>query len=186
MSVHPRHLTTATSRSADDPGTVERLTVTATDWLARYSVPLMRISLGLVFLGFGMLKFFGISPAQDLAERTMDALTFGVISGGVAGILVAAMETTVGLTLVTGKQVRLGLALLGISMVGILSPLVLFTGDLFSGPDHAPTLQGQYVLKDFVLLAGGLVVAARELGRRPLAPPDEPTADDDKLSRGKP
>jgi uncharacterized membrane protein YkgB len=46
-------------------------------------------------------------------------------------------------------------------MVGILSPLVLFFPELFPG---APTLEGQYVLKDIVLVAAGLVVTARALG----------------------
>jgi putative oxidoreductase len=55
-----------------------------------------------------------------------------------------------------------------VTTVGILSPLVLFPDDLFAGKDHAPTLEGQYVLKDLVLVASGLVVAARELTGRPL------------------
>lgn len=148
-------------------------------FLARYSITLLRVSLGLVFLGFGILKFFDLSPAQDLAERTTDALTFGVLSGTAAGIYVAALESSIGLCLISGRHVRLGLALLGIAMVGILSPLVLFPGDLFAGKDHAPTLEGQYVIKDIVLLASGLVVAARELGGRPL-----PTAPGDEWSGG--
>lgn len=143
---------------------------TMADVLARSSITVLRVSLGLVFLGFGVLKFFDRSPAQDLAERTTDALTFGLISGTAAGILVAALESSIGICLITGRQVRLGLALLAVTMVGILSPLVLFPGDLFAGRDHAPTLEGQYVLKDVVLLAGGLVIAARELGGRPLPP----------------
>lgn len=143
------------------------------DLLARYSITLLRVSLGLVFLGFGVLKFFDRSPAQDLAERTTEALTFGLISGTAAGILVAALESGIGICLISGRQVRLGLALLAVTMVGILSPLVLFPGDLFAGKDHAPTLEGQYVLKDVVLLASGLVIAARELVGRPLPPMPE-------------
>jgi uncharacterized membrane protein YkgB len=142
----------------------------ATGFLARYSVVLLRVSLGLVFLGFGFLKFFpDVSPAQELATRTVDALTFGLISGGVATVLVAILETAIGLSLVTGKYVRLGLALLGMAMIGVLSPLVLFPGDLFSREYNAPTLEGQYVLKDIVLFASGLVVLARERGKDPIA-----------------
>jgi putative oxidoreductase len=44
-----------------------------------------------------------------------------------------------------------------------MSPLVLFYGDLFPG---APTLEAQYVFKDIVLAAAGLVIAARTLGAR--------------------
>jgi uncharacterized membrane protein YkgB len=146
------------------------------EWLARYSVTLLRVSLGLVFFGFGVFKFFDRSPAQNLAERTTEALTFGLISGTAAGVLVAALECSIGICLLSGRQVRLGLALMAVTLVGILSPLVLLPDDLFAGKDHAPTLEGQYVLKDVVLVASGLVVAARELGGRPLNPVPERSA----------
>jgi len=139
----------------------------ALDRLGRRSVDWLRISLGLVFLGFGLLKFVpGLSPAQDLVERTMAALTFGLIPDGLGLLLVAAMETAIGLSLVSGRLLRAGLALLGLAMVGVLSPVVLFPDRLFAGPLSAPTLEGQYVLKDIVLLAAGLVVAVAEFGRR--------------------
>ena len=126
----------------------------AADWLARHSVTLLRVSLGLVFLGFGALKFVpGLSPAEDLAEQTVETLTLGLFPGGVGIGLVALLETAIGLCLVTGRLRRLGVALLGLAMVGALSPVVLFPDRLFAGPAHAPTLEGQYVLKDVVLLA---------------------------------
>jgi putative oxidoreductase len=89
----------------------------------------------------------------------MGALTLGLISGGIGLALVAALETSIGVLLITGRYLRLGLGLLALAMIGILSPLVLFPGRLFAGPTHAPTLEGQYVLKDIVLLAAVLVVA---------------------------
>jgi putative oxidoreductase len=146
--------------------TLDRLNVRITQLLARYSVDFLRISLGLVFLGFGFLKFFpGVSPAADLAGETMEALTLGLIPSGVGVVLVAMLETAIGVCLITGKFLRLGLALLGVAMVGILSPLVLLPGELFDRP-YEPTLEGQYVLKDIVLLAAGLVVTASvKLGR---------------------
>ena len=135
-------------------------------WLSRHSIDLLRISLGLVFLGFGVLKFFpGASPAENLAERTMEALTLGLVPGGVGLFAVAALETAIGLSLTTGRYQRIGLALLGMAMVGVLSPVVLFYGDLFPEP-FQPTLAAQYVLKDVVLLAAGLVVAAGGRGGR--------------------
>ncbi|MGH8965167.1 MAG: hypothetical protein ACRDXB_07525, partial [Actinomycetes bacterium] len=50
-------------------------------------------------------------------------------------------------------------------VLGILSPAVLLPGRLFSGPDHAPTLEGQYVLKDIILLTASLVIVAATLRR---------------------
>ena len=136
------------------------------DTLGRHSVDILRVSLGLVFLGFGVLKFFpGASPAEALVMRTIDTLTLGVIDGRNAVLLTALMECFIGLTLVTGKFLRTGLLVLGFSLVGIMSPLVLFFGDLFPG---TPTLEAQYVLKDIVLAAAGLVIAAKALAASPL------------------
>jgi len=133
-------------------------------WLNTHSITVLRISLGLVFLGFGVLKFVpGLSPAEDLAVATVDRLTLGIVTGQAALLLTATMETVIGLTLVTGRFVRLGLVVLAGALVGILSPLVLFPGDLFGG---GPTIVAQYVIKDIVLVAGGLVVAAHALGGR--------------------
>jgi uncharacterized membrane protein YphA (DoxX/SURF4 family) len=133
-------------------------------WLSRYSIDALRISLGLVFLGFGILKFFhGMSPAKDLAIRTVETLSFGFVSGLGALFLTAVMECFIGLSLVTGRMLRTGLAVLATALVGILSPLVLFFGELFPG---SPTLEAQYVLKDIVLASSGLVVGAKALGAR--------------------
>lgn len=133
-------------------------------WLNTHSITVLRVSLGLVFLGFGVLKFVpGLSPAEDLAVATVDRLTLGIVSGQAALLLTATMETVIGLTLVTGRLVRVGLVVLAGALVGIMSPLVLFPSDLFGG---GPTIVAQYVVKDVVLIAGGLVVAAHTLGGR--------------------
>ncbi len=141
-------------------------------WLAKYSVTLLRISLGLVFFGFGVLKFFpGVSPVEDLVSKTFDVLTFGMVHGDTAVLLTAIAECLIGLTLLSGKFLRLGLAMLAVCLVGIMSPLVLLTGDLF--PHGTPTLTAQYVIKDIVLAAAGLVVAATALGARMVVPVEE-------------
>ena len=95
-------------------------------WLARYSVTVLRVSLGLTFLGFGVLKFFpGMSPAEPLAAQTLHILTLGLIPDRVALIGVASLESAIGILLLSGRLLRLALALLALEMIGILSPLVL-------------------------------------------------------------
>jgi putative oxidoreductase len=144
------------------PTLAQRVKSRAARWLARHSIDILRISLGLVFLVFGALKFFpNVSPAQELAVRTLDTLSLGILSGDAARYVTALVESFIGITLVSGRLLKVGLLVLGAAMMGILSPLVLFFTDLFPG---APTLEAQYVLKDFVLVAAGLVVAARALG----------------------
>jgi len=136
-------------------------------WLVAHSIAVLRVSVGAVFLAFGALKFFpGVSPAQDLVEHTTDILTLGLLPGGSALVVVAALECTVGLCLVTGRAMPFAVLLLGGLLVGVLSPLVLMPHRLFAGPHGAPTLEGQYVLKDVVLAAAGLVVAAAARGAR--------------------
>jgi len=131
-------------------------------FLTRWSVPALRVSLGLVFLGFGVLKFFpGASPAEEIAARTVETLTFGLVAGTSAVIFTAVLETFIGLTLLTGRLLRVGLLALAVAMAGILSPLVLFADEMFG---DGVTLLGQYVLKDLVLVAGAAVVAAVALG----------------------
>ena len=76
---------------------------------------------------------------------------------------------------------RVAVWLLVVQFIGILAPLVLLTGRLFSGPHHAPTLEGQYVLKDIILVAAGMAIAAGtfrggRLIRDEPAGPDTPPA----------
>jgi putative oxidoreductase len=140
------------------PGRRERMDA----WLARYSFPLLRVTLGLVIFGFGFLKYFsGVSPAQDLVLHVNRILSLGLVPDPVALPVFATVESLLGLSLIIGRGLRYVVYPLTLWAVAILSPLVLFPAELFSGPDHAPTLAGQYVLKDIILLAACLVVMAR-------------------------
>ncbi|MDP2710592.1 MAG: transposase [Solirubrobacteraceae bacterium] len=129
--------------------------------LVRHAISALRVTVGAVFLGFGVLKFFpGVSPAEGLSVRTIDLLTFGVVPGHVGIVVIAMLESFIGICLLANRWMRLAIWLLAIQFVGILAPLVLLTGRLFSGPYHAPTLEGQYVLKDIILVAAGMAIAA--------------------------
>jgi len=133
--------------------------------LTAHSIDWLRISLGLVILGFGALKYFpGASPAEDLVQRTTDVLTFGLVNGTAASVGTALLETFIGLSLLTGIGLRLGLVAMAGWLVGIMTPVVLFAGDMF--PGGLPTLEAQYVLKDVILAAAAAVVSARALGAR--------------------
>jgi uncharacterized membrane protein YphA (DoxX/SURF4 family) len=136
-------------------------------WLVAYSIAILRISVGAVFLGFGMLKFFpGVSPAESLVQATTHILTFGLVPGGVALVGVAVLETAIGLCLLLGRGMRAAIYLLVVQMGGILSPIMLLPGRLFSGAGIAPTLEGQYVLKDIIIVGAALVLAASVGGAR--------------------
>lgn len=133
--------------------------------LSKHSVSIMQRTFGIVFLAFGVLKFFpGVSPAEELARMTMETLSFGILTGYAATLAVAILECLVGITMITGWFYRFGVVVLGVSLAGIVSPMILFTDRLF--PGGLPTLEGQYVFKDLILVGGALVLAAQALGAK--------------------
>jgi uncharacterized membrane protein YkgB len=149
--------------------------VSITNWMARYGIALLRISLGAVFLWFGVLKFFpGLSPAQDLAARTIDTLTFGYVPARVSVPVLALWECVIGLGLVSGLRsaMRGILLLLFLQMLGTISPLFLFPSETFLQFPYAPTLEGQYIIKNLVLVSAGLVIGATVRGGAVVADPD--------------
>jgi uncharacterized membrane protein YphA (DoxX/SURF4 family) len=149
------------------PKTIDALDRRITAWMARNGLLLLRISVGVVFLWFGFLKFFpGISPAQDLAQRTVALLTFGRVPPGVAIVVLAAWETLIGLGLLTGWQLRVTLLLLFAQMAGTLTPLVFFPHEAFTRIPWAPTLEGQYIIKNVVLISAAIVLGATVRGGR--------------------
>ena len=156
--------------------------------LVGHSLTFLRVAVGAVFLGFGVLKYFpGVSPAEDLVKETTTILTLGLVPPGIAIVAVATLESFIGICLISGKWMRLAIWLLAVQFVGILSPIVLLPGRLFAGPHGAPTLEGQYVLKDVILAAAGMVIAAatfrggRMVRDEPALLPPQPTRDEQAM-----
>lgn len=134
-------------------------------WLMRHSITALRISMGAVIFGFGFLKYFpGVSPAEGLVLAATRVLTFGLLPDGLVMVLLATLECTIGLLLITGRWLRLTSYLFTFWVLGILSPIVLLPGRIFAGPHHMPTLEGQYVLKDVILFAAAMVIATTVRG----------------------
>src|SRR5215217_887389 len=143
------------------PGLLDPVDARLTQWMARYG----GVTLGIVFFWFGVLKFFpGLSPAQTLAVETIDALAFGLLPASISLVLLALLECTIGLGLISGKFIRLTLLLLAFQMVGAATPLFLFPGEVFTQFPYAPTLEGQYIIKNLVLVSAGIVIVATVRG----------------------
>ncbi len=149
------------------PAPIDRVDERITGTLARISLPLLRIALGIVFLWFGVLKFFpNLSPADDLAARTIGQLTFGLVPANVALPILATWETLIGLGLIVGRWLRAVLFLLAVQMIGTFTPLLLFPGETFSTFPIVPTLEGQYIIKNLVLVAAAMAIGATVRGGR--------------------
>src|SRR6266850_2836252 len=158
------------------PGSrLDRLDAAITTTLARLGIPVLRISLGIVFLWFGVLKFVpGLSPAQDLATRTIHDLTLGLVGPSISLPVLAAWETVIGIGLIAGRFLRATLFLLAVQMLGTFLPLVFYPGETFTQFPYAPTLEGQYIIKNLVLIGAAMVVGSTVRGGRIEPEPDPP------------
>lgn len=127
----------------------------------RHGVTLTRVSLGIVYLWFGALKFFpGTSPAETLATDTITRLTAGNVPEDLARLGLATWEVLIGLGLLSGKFLRTTLLLLWLQMAGALLPLLFFPDETFARFPLVPTLEGQYIIKNLVIISAAIVVGA--------------------------
>jgi uncharacterized membrane protein YphA (DoxX/SURF4 family) len=133
--------------------------------MARHGINITRMALGFIFTWFGVLKLFpGASPAEDLATRTLERLTFGQVPPSTALLVLAIWEMLIGIGLLTGRLLRVTLLLLMLQMAGTLTPLVLFPSETFHVFPFAPTLEGQYIIKNLVIIGAALVIGATVRG----------------------
>lgn len=149
------------------PAQLDPIDIRITSWMARRGVTLTRLALGLVFLWFGAIKFVpGWSPAADLAGRTIEKLTLGFVTAGVGIPVLAGWESLIGLGLLSGRFLRLTLLLLFVQMPGTMMPLLFFPAETFVAFPYAPTLEGQYIIKNVVLVSAAIIVGATVRGGR--------------------
>ena len=140
----------------------DRLDRRITQWMARYGMTIMRIGLGLIFFWFGALKLVpGLSPAEELVRNT----TYFVNPDWFLPVL-AVWEMAIGLGLVLGKFMRFTLLLLFLQMPGTALPLVLLPEAVWTQFPYGLTLEGQYIVKNLVLIGAGLVLGGTVRGGR--------------------
>lgn len=131
-----------------------------TGWMARYGLRLMRIGLGIIFFWFGALKLFpGLSPAEELVRNTI----FFVDPDWFIYVL-AVWEMAIGLGLIFGVFMRVTLLLLFLQMPGTALPLVVLPGVVWNQFPFVLTLEGQYIIKNLVLVTAGIVLGGTVRG----------------------
>jgi hypothetical protein len=127
----------------------------------RVGVPVLRVGLGVVFVWFGALKLTGTSPALDLVIRTVywfDPAIFVPILGW--------WEIAIGICLTVPALTRVGVLLLAFQMPGTFLPLVLLPEICFDGVVWNLTLEGQYIVKNLVVIGSALVLGGFVRGSR--------------------
>lgn len=129
--------------------------------MARLSV--VPISIGLVYLWFGSLKFFsGLSPAESLAKNTIEQLTAGLIFPDISIILLAIWETAIGIFLMLNIWYRFALKLAFVHMIFTFSPFLFFPELVWTDAPFGLTLIGQYIVKNIIILGVLFVLLWKE------------------------
>jgi uncharacterized membrane protein YphA (DoxX/SURF4 family) len=135
----------------------------------RFGVPFLRLGLAVVFVWFGALKLTGASPAIDMVSRTVywfDPAIFIPILGW--------WEIAIGICLAIPPLTRVGILLLALQMPGTFLPLILLPQVCYSGPPWNLTLEGQYIVKNLVIIGAALVLGGLVRGHR------EPSSDPER------
>ncbi len=134
------------------------------------SFHILRMALGFVYFHFGFIKFFpDLSPAELLATQTILRLTGGMLDANSALFWLAVLECGLGLALIFNVWMRAAFVVFLFHMAGTFAPLFVLPELAFKISPLAPTLEGQYILKNVVFVAAAWAVFVPELfGNRPL------------------
>ena len=117
----------------------------------RWSIPVLRVAIAIVFIWFGALKVFGISPAGELVAATVyvvDPATFVPILG--------VWEVVIGICLLYRPLIRVGIFLLFLQLPGTFLPIVLLPEVVFTSFPYGLTVEGQYIIKNLVIIGAAL------------------------------
>jgi len=121
--------------------------------MQRYGFFLLRISLGIVFIWFGALKPFGLSPADDLVTKTLPFIPPKVLIPALG-----VWEVAIGIGLLWRPLLRASLLLLFLHLPGTALPLIFLRDACYVHFPYALTLEGQYIIKNLILVSAAIVV----------------------------
>ncbi len=136
----------------------DELDLLIVSYMERWGVLAVRISFGIIFIWFGILKPLGISSAEPLVIATVPWLPIFGAKTWLA--IIGWWEVAIGLAFLFRKTTRIAIGLLALQMVGTFMPLVLLTEVTFQSGrfPYAPTMEGQYIIKNLMIISAALVV----------------------------
>jgi uncharacterized membrane protein YkgB len=137
---------------------VQAIDITLIHFFRRVSVPVARFSLFVVFFWFGLLKVAGLSPASGVVERLFEH-TVPFMSFGNFLIAFGIFECLIGLLFLIRGVERVVIPLLFIHMITTFGPLIFLPSETWQA-FMVPTLEGQYIIKNLVIIATAIGVAA--------------------------
>lgn len=124
------------------------------NWFNQHTFSILRVSIGIIYLWFGALKYFPqLSPADQLAKDTINLLTLGLLPENVSIILLAIYETVIGLLLIAGWWRQSVFYLILFHVACTFLPIFFFEQVSFTSSPYAFTLVGQYIMKNIIIVA---------------------------------
>ncbi|MEM8847282.1 MAG: DoxX family membrane protein [Bacteroidota bacterium] len=125
--------------------------------MRKWGMPAVRISFAIIFFWFGILKPFGLSAATDLLKATVAWLPFGDPDTWL--VVIGWWEVIIGITFLFKQTTRIAIALLFLQMLGTFMPLVFLPEVTFQNGNYLlPTLEGQYIIKNVMIISAALVL----------------------------
>lgn len=124
-------------------------------WMKKDGVLFLKLSLAVVFIWFGALKVIGTSPANELVARTV----YWVSPDWFVPFL-GWWEILIGLCLLYKPLIRFGIFIMAIQMAGTFLPLILLPEVVYNGNLFSLTLEGQYIIKNLVLISAAIVIGS--------------------------
>ncbi len=138
--------------------TLQKIDIALIHFFRRYSVPAARFGLFVVFFWFGILKVLGLSPASGLVERLFEQ-TIPFMSFHTFLIGFGIFECIIGIMFIFKGLERIVIPLLFIHMITTFGPLVFLPQETWNG-FMVPSLEGQYIIKNLVIIAAAVGIAA--------------------------
>ncbi|MDQ3075681.1 MAG: hypothetical protein M3Q34_00945 [bacterium] len=130
----------------------------AISFARRIAAPLARFAIFLVYFWFGILKVLETSPASALVVALLDK-TMPFIAPDTFLIAFGALEMVIGILFIIPRLERLALLSLFLHLITTIMPLFLLPQFAWDG-FLVPTLEGQYMIKNILIVTAGIVVLA--------------------------
>lgn len=135
---------------------IDRADIRISEGMDRYCQPLMRYSIALIFIWFGVLKPLGMSPEAELIRRTVYW-----VSPQIFLPVLGWWEVTIGLCLLFRPLIRIALLLLLLQLPGTMMPLILLPEICFAHPPFGLSLEGQYIVKNIFLVSAAFMIGGK-------------------------
>ncbi len=125
-------------------------------FLEKYYLWISRLSIFIVYFWFGGLKLIGYSPAHELVGSLLEK-TIPFLSIDIFILILGYFEVFIGILWLIPKVEKIVLSLTVVHIITTFGPLVFLPAIAWEN-FLIPTLVGQYILKNFLILSLGIVI----------------------------